>query len=395
MRKELLTIETDPFSPERGQLAFLQALVQRVTYETIARRDRRTRHLAAARFLSSDAGIDPDEIAEVIASHYLDAHEADPEAPDRDEVRGEARRWFTRAAERAASVAASLEAQRAFERVAGLAGEEVERGNSLARAGDLAVMGGRFGEAESLLSEAITILDAAGARSDAAKAQTRLAEVYFASSRIEESVALLQPALEAHMAGGDEVAIATVSTQLGRMLFFEGAYEEAMQHVERALELGERLRLTEVVVDALNNKALILQRRPNESLGLMRQALVLAEETAFDRGVLRTCMNLSYLLALAGRMAEADVVVERGIEHARRRGDRIWEGALMTNLISSYAQCGRWDEAEALLAELPDEDIGSDAVHPCLEHARVGHDQPLPRRHDASARARHPDRGLG
>ena len=161
VRKELLTIETDPFSPERGQLAFLQALVQRVTYETIARRDRRTRHLAAARFLSSDAGIDPDEIAEVIASHYLDAHEADPEAPDRDEVRGEARRWFTRAAERAASVAASLEAQRAFERVAGLAGEEVERGNSLARAGDLAVMGGRFGEAESLLSEAITILDAA------------------------------------------------------------------------------------------------------------------------------------------------------------------------------------------------------------------------------------------
>ena len=53
VRKELLTIETDPFSPERGQLAFLQALVQRVTYETIARRDRRTRHLAAARFLSS------------------------------------------------------------------------------------------------------------------------------------------------------------------------------------------------------------------------------------------------------------------------------------------------------------------------------------------------------
>ena len=71
-------------------------------------------------------------------------------------------------------------------------------------------------------------------------------------------------------------------------------------------------------------------------------------------------MNLSYLLALAGRMAEADAVVERGIEHARRRGDRIWEGALMTNLISSYAQCGRWDEAEALLGELPDEDIGSD-----------------------------------
>ena len=35
IRKELLAIETDPFSPERGQLGFLQALVQRITFETI------------------------------------------------------------------------------------------------------------------------------------------------------------------------------------------------------------------------------------------------------------------------------------------------------------------------------------------------------------------------
>ncbi len=79
-------------------------------------------------------GIDPDEIAEVIASHYLDAHAADPDAADRDDVRAEARRWFTRAAERAASLAASLEAQRAFERAAELAGE-ARRPWPLARAG--------------------------------------------------------------------------------------------------------------------------------------------------------------------------------------------------------------------------------------------------------------------
>ena len=97
IRKELLAIETDPFSPERGQLGFLQALVQRIAFETIGRRDRRRRHLAAARFLSESAGIDPDEIAEVIASHYIDAHEAHPEAEDGDDVRAEARLWFTRA----------------------------------------------------------------------------------------------------------------------------------------------------------------------------------------------------------------------------------------------------------------------------------------------------------
>ena len=41
VRKELLALGTDPCSPERGQYGFLQALVQRVTYETLSRRDRK------------------------------------------------------------------------------------------------------------------------------------------------------------------------------------------------------------------------------------------------------------------------------------------------------------------------------------------------------------------
>ena len=365
VRKELLTIETDPFSPERGQLGFLQALVQRVTYETIARRDRRARHLAAAQFLANDAGTDPDEIAEVIATHYLDAHAADTDAADRDDVRAEARRWFTRAAERAAAVAAPLEAQRAFERAAELAGSEPEQGRSLARAGELAVMGGRMDDAERLLVTAIAILDREGMRAEAATAQSRLGDVLFATDRIEEGVSRLEAALDAHEAEGDESAIATVSAQLARLLFFEGHVEAAMSHVERALELGERLRLAPVVVEALINKALILRSRPNESLGLMRQALLLSEECGFDRGTLRACMNLSYLLGLAGpeRYAEAQDVLERGLALARRRGDRVWEQSLLNNLISGHFIAGEWDDVERLFAELPQEGrIESNAV---------------------------------
>ncbi|WP_348209498.1 AAA family ATPase [Gaiella sp.] len=363
VRKELLAVETDPFSPERGQLGFLQALVQRVTYETIARRDRRARHLAVAGYLATDAGIDPDEIAEVIATHYLDAHEADENAADAADVRAEARRWFTRAADRAASLAASLEAQRAFERAADLTDEGVERGHSLARAGELALMGGRMEEAEPLLEEAISILEAANRRGEAAGAQARLGEVLFVTGRIEGAVAQLEQALTSHEAAGDEAAIATVSAQLGRFLFFEGRGDDAMPHVERALELSERLRLTDVVVEALINKALVLRFRPNESLGLMRQALLLAEEANVPRGALRACMNLSYLLALAGKAAEADAVIERGIALARRRGDRVWERSLMTNLISTYFVSGRWDEVERAVAEIPEEGrLASDPV---------------------------------
>ena len=117
-RKELLYLDSDPFSPERGQYGFLQALVQRVAYETLARRDRKAKHLAAAHFLAEHAGIDPDEVAEVIAAHHLDAYHADEDAADASEIRAEARAWVERAGDRATSLAAAEEAQRAYESAA-------------------------------------------------------------------------------------------------------------------------------------------------------------------------------------------------------------------------------------------------------------------------------------
>ena len=53
VRRELLILEADPRSPERGQYAFVQALIREVAYNTLARKDRKTRHLAAARFFET------------------------------------------------------------------------------------------------------------------------------------------------------------------------------------------------------------------------------------------------------------------------------------------------------------------------------------------------------
>ena len=53
MRRELLVHEADPRSPERGQYAFVQALIREVAYNTLAKKDRKVRHLAAARFFET------------------------------------------------------------------------------------------------------------------------------------------------------------------------------------------------------------------------------------------------------------------------------------------------------------------------------------------------------
>ena len=52
LRKEILSVQADPRSPERGQYAFLQDIVKRVAYETLSQRERKAKHLAAAEFLA-------------------------------------------------------------------------------------------------------------------------------------------------------------------------------------------------------------------------------------------------------------------------------------------------------------------------------------------------------
>ena len=240
----------------------------------------------------------------------------------------------------------------------------VDRGASLARAGDLAVTGGRLDEAEPLLREAIEILERGGARAEAANAEARLGELLFSTDRIEEAVARLSGALAVYESGTDEEATATVSAQLARFLFFEGRSDEAMQHVERALELSERLHL------ALGHRPGADQQVAHPQAPAEREPRADAPGTRSRRGIGdrpwgHPCLHEPRLSPVDRRpLVEAQEVTERGLAIARRRGDRLWERSLATNLVSGYFAKGRWDEAEAAAAELPDDgEVGTDPVH--------------------------------
>jgi class 3 adenylate cyclase len=87
-RKELLGVQSDPRSPEHGQYGFLQDIIRRVAYETLPKRDRRAKHLAAAEHLVTTLG--EEEVAEVVASHLLEAYRLDPDAPEAESLRAHA-----------------------------------------------------------------------------------------------------------------------------------------------------------------------------------------------------------------------------------------------------------------------------------------------------------------
>ncbi|HEV8099728.1 MAG TPA: AAA family ATPase, partial [Gaiellaceae bacterium] len=155
-RKEVLGVQSDPRSPERGQYGFLQDLVRHVAYETLAKRERKIRHLAAAHYLET-AFADEDEVAEVLASHYVAAFEAAPDAEDAPAVRAKAGSMLARAGARAGSLGAPDEGQRYYEQAAELADDPLVAAALLEHAGRLAVQANRPGEARERLERAIAL----------------------------------------------------------------------------------------------------------------------------------------------------------------------------------------------------------------------------------------------
>ena len=104
---ELLEISVDPASPERGQYGFVQSVIREVAYDTLSRRDRRARHLAAARYFE---GLGEEELAGVLSTHYLAAYEASDPGPEADALRIQARLALRGAAGRAMELGAAGQA---------------------------------------------------------------------------------------------------------------------------------------------------------------------------------------------------------------------------------------------------------------------------------------------
>ena len=152
VRRELLTLEADPRSPERGQYAFVQALIREVAYNTLARADRKVRHLAAARFFEA---LGSDELAGALAGHYLAAQENAAEGPEADALAGQARIALRAAAERAAGLGSHDQALSFFDQALTVTSDPAARAELLERAGDEASAASRHDAAERHLRAAV------------------------------------------------------------------------------------------------------------------------------------------------------------------------------------------------------------------------------------------------
>jgi len=346
VRKELLSVQADPRSPERGQYVFLQDLVRRVAYETLARRDRKARHLAAAAHLETFRG-EENEIAEVLASHYLEAQQAAPEAPDAPAIKAMARDALVRAATRSESLAARREALGYFEQAADLTDEPHVRADLLTRAGSMAFDAGLVERGRDAFDRAIEIAEALGDDSLKARIEIPRAFMSTADGKLEDSVERLRWVLDVLSKEPPGADLAKAAAEFGRLTYFLGRPEEGLQHIEVALPIAERLFVPELLSQALNTKGIILRSmgRIQEAQALLRHALGLALEHDAASAALRAYNNLASTLGGKGGFEEELGLVEAGLALARKVGVTGWETKFLADRVAILGLFGRWDEA--------------------------------------------------
>jgi class 3 adenylate cyclase len=345
-RADLLREELDPRSPERGQFRFVQALIREVAYSTLALRDRRNRHLAAARFFES---LGDDELAGALAAHYLAAYKATPPGAEADALAAQSRVALRAAADRAEALGSTRQAVRFLEQALEFAGDDADQAAVLERAAVAATFAGDFDHAGELAARLIELRTALGDRSALVRAIAIEVERLWAARQTEGSVEVAEAALEkyADLGDGDRDYVRLLAVHAGSAAFNKD-YEAAERSSSRALAGAERLGLADTAAKMLGIRAVIalFHARTWEATALYLGARDLAEKHGHPDVALRSTIGLS--LAMFDEDPKGSIELSREIvKMARRLGQRSIEAVALGNATEGARRIGNWDQAIA------------------------------------------------
>ncbi len=358
VRRELLAMETDPRSPERNQYGFVQSLIREVTYNTLARRDRKTRHLAAARFFET---LETDELAGGLAGQYLAAH-ANADGPEETAaLAAQARVALRAAADRALALGGTAQAFEFLRQALALALDPSDGADLALRAGEAATAAGRHQDGEQLLRQASDQFATAGDQDGSDRALTGLGTALINGSRFTDAIELLEPALADVEDFSARPGLIGAGGQLARALMLQYAnFDRAVAAADRVLPAAERANMGSLVADLLVTKgtAMTMGGRGREGLALIQAGGSIAESQGATGVAVRSLINQSGQL---GWSSPQEVLrgSQRGLAEARRIGHRAFMLTLLANGVEMAVFLGEWEWAESELGPLLDEELES------------------------------------
>jgi class 3 adenylate cyclase/tetratricopeptide (TPR) repeat protein len=345
-RKGVLETQNNPRSPELGQYRFLQAIVREVAYSTLARKDRRARHLAAATHLEGE------EVAEslsgIIAQQLLDALDASsPDDPELAAIRARARSLLTAAADRAQALGSPEEALRSTLSALELDPEPREEAELALRACRAAFFAGAPRRAEELATVAAERYRAVSEPGGAAAALVVQGRALMNQGRHSEAAASVEAGLDAAGEGGPEVGDG-VRIEL---LMVRGACARALGNFElqqasamEMLGMAEDLQDPGLLVRALNGLGLMLIDAGSSTayLAVLERAIKIARDGRLLGELSRSLVNLCSETYPDDLDAAAEISAE-GISVARQVGESTQMETGLINAGFTWWLRGDWD----------------------------------------------------
>jgi class 3 adenylate cyclase/predicted ATPase len=353
IRKEFLTLDTNPISPERGQYGFVQALIREVALSRLAHRERSAKHLALARYYET---LDDPELAAAVAAHYLEASRHAPSGPEGEAATRDARDWLGRAGVRAMSLGSTEQAEALFAQSLELTRVGPERAPLLEKAAEAAQRAGHWESAIHLLEEAITLHEAEGRTEEAAHVAADLSEALGGARRFRESLELADRWLATEGLSDHARARLAMMSAVARSTTGRGG---ALEYAETALTLAERTDDDVLLARALATRAagLFQLGRHREATLLQRAISSLAESAGALREQAMSLLLLS-VYQLGDDMVKSADIARKAAELARRAGDRHSESMNLFNAAETTVYTGHWDTTRAAFEQLAERELG-------------------------------------
>jgi predicted ATPase/class 3 adenylate cyclase len=349
-RKEFVRRERRSSVAGETAYVFRHALVRDVAYGQIPRSRRVEKHRMAAEWIESLAGDRREDLADVVAHHYLSALElARSAAREEGDLAERSRRALREAGDRAANLHAFAAAARFYgDALALTADHDPERPRLLLAHGRALFHGAQRG-ADALAEAAEELLDA-GALEEAAEAQIMLGELSWLEGRPDESLRHFEGALGLVEREAATPARTLAQAALARFYMNANEAEPAIQLGLTALAEAESLELDELRAHALTTVG-VARTMLGDEQGLedLRRSIEIAESLN-SAEVVRACNNLASMLVHHGRLRDAFELYDRGRREARRFGDsRALRWFAVEAMYEAYWR-GEWDEAVAAAA---------------------------------------------
>lgn len=369
VRREFLSIDVNPRSPELGQYGFLQSVIREVAYSTLSRNDRRARHLAAAQYL---LGLGEDELAGVVASHYLEAYRSSPDGAERDELGRLSRDALVGAGRRALSLGAPDQALSFGEQALEVASPGPERAEIEEFAGQAAANAAKLQLAIEHFDRAIAEFRAFGEIERAARALTRSLLGRPTLDSMESVISRSESVFAELSESSDPLVRANLASMIATLHRHGGHDAAAVEWSERALSFAELTDDSEGLAQAI-----VARSYAAHGLGRRREAVILlrgALEIVEGAGLLEPeshWLTLLSVYATDDDLRESLSVALRAAEKCRRAGNRISLTVNLVNIAEFALMLGEWDAARTAHAEFDALEIDS-TLDPVLFRRMTG-----------------------